>query len=265
MFTNKVGLEAEYLLTDKKGNLVFPSDYDLDTDEFAILGEFRGEPGETSAETTANFLKEYYSVKNFVEKENLVMCLNGWSTISPEFYSQILRRMGGKELPLCKNIYNIDILNSTDAIVEDGIIKGHRISCGLHIHFSSSVTETRKITFAEQDVYSPVNIPFSINGVTLAEMKLFKLERTTKESTRDISVSANRITNPVIEFIVKSMDKKIFPLFKINDVKLKFRQVGFYELKNYGGFEYRSLPFNDSVLSQIYSITDYAFSLLESL
>ena len=60
---NKVGLEAEFFVTNKKDELLFPVSNGFSSDEFIILGEFRAEPGETRIETVTNFMKEWLTIK----------------------------------------------------------------------------------------------------------------------------------------------------------------------------------------------------------
>ncbi len=82
-----------------------------------------------------------------------------------------------------------------------------------------------------------------------------------KEITNTASVS--RITKPVLYHFITELDEKILSQYKI-DVPLKYRNPGFYEIKPWG-FEYRSLPFNQAVLSNIAEIVDFSFNLMEDL
>jgi len=41
---NKIGLECEVLIRNNKDELVIPSEYNLPTDDFIILGEIRSLP-----------------------------------------------------------------------------------------------------------------------------------------------------------------------------------------------------------------------------
>jgi len=68
----------------------------------------------------------------------------------------------------------------------------------------------------------------------------------------------------VIRHVVEKMDQNLHSRFKIEE-PLRYRLPGFYEVKDDGRFEYRSLPFNQQVLDALPEITDTAFTLLEAL
>lgn len=261
MFKNTVGLEAEYFVRNKDGELVIPSLYGLETDEYAILGEFRGEPGTTREDVLANFIKEFYKTKYRVEKLGLIMDLTGWAELDTELHAKVLRTMGTKVITESKNVYDTDILEMSDAIVKRGSIVGYNASTGLHVHFSSSDSSehSREI---EKPTYSPVVIPIGIADArtTLQLYRLVDKESVVKVTAKAV---ANRITVPVIEYIVRQMDE-LLPNYKF-PVKLKYRQPGFYEKKYHGGFEYRSLPFYTKTLTDLPGIVDYAFTLLKEL
>lgn len=263
---NKIGLEAEFFLLSKDGKqLVFPANYGFEHDDFPILGEFRADPGKTRSETIANFLKCWYEVIEKAKKQDKIVDISkGWTEVTPEFYTKIIREMGTKSIAKCKNIYpEIDLLKLTDAIVENGEIKAHKLSIGLHVHFSSSDTN-EKFYKRKNETFSPVKIPIALGGNTnIAEMNLYQ-KTGENESEDKISVTANRITKPVLYSIVKDFDTNILTKFDLGTI-LKYRKAGFYEIKDYGGFEYRSLPFNEKVLADIYNIVDYAFTKLEEL
>jgi len=67
----------------------------------------------------------------------------------------------------------------------------------------------------------------------------------------------------VIKNFVQAFDEVFLDKYPM-DVPLKFRNPGFFEIKNYG-FEYRSLPFTKDVLSDIVEIAEFAWNLLEEL
>lgn len=255
---NQIGLEAEFLLKTDKGELVYPGDYGFCTDEFVILGEFRGKPGETREETIGNFIKEYYSVIYRAQKQKLTVDISrGWEQIDPKFYSEILRKMGTKSVAQCKNIYETDILSLSDAEHKGGKIISQKLSLGLHVHFSSE--NINEIKYKEK-VYEPVNLPINLGGAAAT----FNLFREKDSVEKIVSASVTRITRPVVDFIVKKLDEKILPESVADLPKLKFRNPGFYEMKGWG-FEYRSLPFNENVLKNIHNIVDFSFKLLEDI
>jgi hypothetical protein len=258
MFTNKVGLEVEFFVLNEKNELVIPSKYGFDIDEFILLGEMRAEPGETRADTLSLFWGKWYNILLKARKEKLIIDIEtGYKEIDPKFYAQVLREMGNKEISASKNIHNIDLLELTDAVVENGKLLMQRISNGLHIHFSSS--ETVEKTF-KTEKFVPVSLPLSITGA-LTTIDLYKKIGDVEEK---VTACANRITVPVLHRIIEDFDKEILPKY-VPNIPLKFRNPGFYEMKYHGGFEYRSMPFTQKVLDNLFDIVDYAFLKLEQL
>lgn len=262
MLKNKVGLEAEFILRNSKGDVLYPGNCGFSTDDFIILGEIRGIAGESREETLANFLQEYYKALGKAKKDNRTLDLNGWSEISPQFYSEIMTKMEKKTISPIKNIYNIDMLTLSDAVVEDGVLKYHKISTGLHIHFSSSDENERTFRYKKYDL-SKIKLPLSFGGTQISEMEFDHVNSIEDEEVK-ISSSSSRITQPVLYHIIKEFDEKVLPQYQIKDTKLKYRNPGFYELKPWG-FEYRSLPFSYDVLNSLYDIVDFAYIQLEEL
>jgi hypothetical protein len=246
---NKIGLECEVLIRNNKDELVIPNDYGLAHDDFPILGEVRSLPYETVQDTVFEFWKDYYAYNLHTKYNKLFLDIqDGWDVISPEYYSKILKKMGNKEISQAKNIYKTDILKLTDAIVEDGKITGHKISCGLHIHFSSDIV-----------IDNDYSIPDFVQDT---QNHYIKLPTTTRyhEETKLYSL----LTDNVIKSIIRGLDNDILYKYTIPNQKLKYRYPGFYELKSYG-FEYRSLPFNQLVLDNLVSIVEYCFDKLNKL
>lgn len=265
---NKIGLEAEVFLIDKKtGDLVIAGDRDLPHDDFALLGEIRGEPGRTVAETLANFTKAFYEFKISVNNQGLVMDLqnDGEKIIDHQLWRNVLKNLGPKNLPECKNIYGTDITKFTSQIVKEKEIVGHVISTGLHIHFSSRIEEKYEYPIDPTWEYSPINIPIMV-AEAHTTLNLFKRNlpeyRNTIPPKRVVSVSVSRITQPVLKLFVSKFDA--FAKEFIKDLKSVYRKPGFYELKPYG-FEYRSLPFSKSVFDKLPEITEFAFDLFNQL
>lgn len=245
---NKIGIECEVLIRNNKNELIIPASYDLPHDDFIILGEIRSLPHDNIPDTLFGFMKDFYLFKEKVEKLKLhIDTEKGHDIISPENYSDILKMMGSKGIENCKNIYGTDILQLSDTILEDDKVVGHKISAGLHIHFSSDVIATSRIRI---DDYLNVkgNLYYKSGSKDIIEeTKLYSL-----------------ITNNVIKSIVKGFDNDILPIYSSQDIVLKFRNPGFYELKSYG-FEYRSLPCNNLVINNLDKIIKYAFDKLNKL
>lgn len=263
MLKNRVGLEAEFLLQDKDGNLVSPNKYGFGTDDFPLIGEMRGEVGETRADSLANFMKSYYSTVQSIKEQGLILNIDGWKTISPALYRETMKSMGTKEVSRCLNIYDTEILDFTDDLADTtGKLIGHNVSCGLHVHFSSDQIVKMQFEY-DASVYDEVNVPFFINEKIGTSFKFYS-KKNNEIKKKELIASASVITKPVIKHIVEFFDSNLLHIFKEKELNLKFRMPGFYELKPYG-FEYRSLPFNLYVFENLYNIVDAAFTCLESL
>ena len=228
---NKIGLEAEFLLRDKKGELVIPQYHQgFDHDDFELLGEFRAEAGFTRHEAAGNFFTSLFKVLDNADKHDLTVDFSGVTTITPAMKSKVLRGMGVKEIAVANNAYNTDLLAFSDDVVDKkGKIVASRVSAGLHVHFSRRMYNVS-----------------TVKG---------------KSVTEDV----NLLTSSQIKGIVRQLDKNIFPQYKPKE-NLKYRQAGFYEMKPWG-FEYRSLPMTADFLDydNIRALVDYSFSLLEKL
>jgi hypothetical protein len=244
---NKIGLECEVLIRNNKDELVIPSEYNLPTDDFIILGEIRSLPQTNVSDVVYEFMKDLYAFNILLKVNKLNLDIqDGWDVISPDLYSKLLRIMGSKNIEECKNVYGNDILKMTDAIVENGKIIGHKISTGLHIHFSYDIIASHK--YAKETYTNTVDNMYVRTGTETCE-----------EETKLYSL----LTENTIKSIVKSFDKDILPKYKIEE-NLKFRNSGFYEIKPYG-FEYRSLPFNQLILDNLTEIVEYSFDKLNKL
>jgi len=229
---NKIGLEFEYFLVNPKTNtLVIPELYDLECDDFILLGEVRPDPGISTSEVIGNFYKALIRTRKLVAEDKLVMDFSGVKEITPQFKAEILRKIGTKEIAHAKNIYKTDILNLSDDVVEDGRVITCYVSTGLHVHFSRSAEEE----WVDKD-------------------------------NRKQSSKINLLTTSQMFSIIRSMDKNILPKHNLG-VNLKYRNPGFYELKSHGGFEYRSLPMYSNFLNleELESLVDYSFGLLKKL
>jgi len=259
MIRNKIGLEFEFLLRDKDGNLVFPEDFGFECDEFIILGEARAEAGKNPEETLANFYNTYYSVKWRAEAKGLTLDLTGYAEIPNDFSAEIMRRMRLKEISQSKNIYeDVDILKMNDSVIKKGKVVGKYISTGLHVHFSSTITKHLRCS-----VQIPVYERVVSMGVAIPVEIYTKTDKSTL-SEEAVENTVSRITMPVVRELTKNFDNTILPKHKLG-VDLKFRTPGFYEAKHYG-FEYRSLPFYTGMLAEgMEEVVLFAFAQLNSL
>ncbi len=257
MHKNKIGLEAEFLLLNGEGNLVYPADHGFGYDEWPILAEIRGEPGEDIPTVVASFYLNFVAAQVRAAEAGLTIDLTGFATISPEFYAEIMKRMGTKTVAECRNIYGTDILTHDDRVVKGGKVLEVNISTGLHVHFSSGVEKNYTTSYPDPHLYEPVTLDLKKLGpITLYR----RLEGKSDKQPLEHSIFLSRITLPVVEHIVKKMDE-LLPQYASGMPKLKYRMPGFYEVKAYG-FEYRSLPFTGAVLNDLPTIVGYAFDLL---
>ena len=251
MYKNMIGLEAEFLLR-KDGELVFPADHGFEADDWPILAEIRGEPAGNPASAVANLLESLIRAQMRAEDLNLTIDLTGYATIEPSLYKEAMKRMGSKEFSQCKNIHGVDLSDYDDRVIEGGKITSVNISTGLHVHFSSGQTIEVPMT----DQYEPLSLQLEpVGSVTLY--------RRVVGGGAGKKYNLSRITRPVVEHIVKGMDS-LLPNYEL-PVFLKYRMPGFYELKEHGGFEYRSLPFTQVVLDDLASIVKFAFDTLSSI
>lgn len=258
MITSKVGLEAEFLLQDAKGNFILPN-Y-LPHDDFPLLGEVRGEEGTEAYKTLGNFAQEFARVRGNLRKGHQIIISSG-ARIPLALYKAATRACStdkGDVAREVRNIYGIDISDFSDQIIKKNKIQGLNASCGLHVHFSAENVDS---TAVYEDQYESLSIPLSHGEGLKTEMRLYK--KLDYKKDRVLKARASLLTRPVIEWMVKQMDDKFFTRF-IPKVPTKYRQPGFFELKPYG-FEYRSLPFTEEVDRALPEITEFAFKLLDSL
>lgn len=263
IFDNKIGLEAEFLLRDKDGNLVIP--YSYPRDDFEILGEIRGEPGKSMPEAVSNFYKKFLEVSERARSDGFTIDLTGHAVLDLKTYKKVLEISGPKETPQCRNIYGTEILGYSDTIIENGLVVGHRVSSGLHIHFSSSITRQEEIDMGSDSYLSvvlPIGFQNNSNDPTFS-LNLYRKVSLPTPVVRTVKVTASQITFPVITHIVSEMDK-LLPKYCDPNIQLKYRQPGYYEIKPWG-FEYRSLPFNQATLSDLDSLTAKSFELLKGI
>jgi hypothetical protein len=292
MIKSKVGLEAEFLLINAKGDVIIPPS-GWDRDGFPLLGEIRGDPGETVAETVTNFRAEEMEILEKLNKGYTIRMAN-IERIKLALYKKANREINWEDKNAqeedIKNIYGTDISEFSDQIVSKSKIQGMRISCGLHVHFSCEEFEERTY---EEPVYRQVILPIGLGEAGLMNDKgyaddegvpkkdpfapaqrlakellssslyLYRSDGYNKKET--ITARAGRLNKPAIEYIVKEMDEQFFKRFAPEEKdRTKYRQPGFFELKPYG-FEYRSLPANTMTMEALPEVTKKAFDLLKEI
>lgn len=270
----KVGLEAEFLLRNTKGDLIIPPSH-FDRDGFPLLGEIRGEPGKNAGETVSNFVKA---------KMELIQKLNKGHSIQfaarercplalyKKANSQMDWEQKGRDLGKVLNIHGINLEDYSDQILSKGKIQGVWVSCGLHVHFSCEDKAEEKI---EEQEYELVRIPLTMHivepgfdaenlAMEVARPELQLYRRKEFKTKKTIVARSSQLNVPTTRYIVEEMDKAFFDRFAPPESeRTKFRQPGFLERKVYG-FEYRSLPFTDEVEANLLEIAQKSFDLLKA-
>lgn len=265
MIRDKIGLEAEFLVVDKDQKLVLPSMAGIPTDDLVILAECRGLPGQDVPEAVSNFQREYMRLIGLIKAAGLFPLLppEGWIPVEPEFYAQILKDSARGKLESLnnkgeiENVYGKNINRLSDQEVVNGEIRTINLSCGLHVHFSSEASEERKVS---REKLEPVSLPLNVQGAEIS-LSLYRKAGYIEEGV--VKATASRITNPVIQKIVRFFDESILPTYPASK-PLRHRQPGFFRRKPYG-FEYRSLPFSPATLKNLGEITEAAFTQLNEL
>ena len=253
---NMVGLEAEFLLVGEDGNPVVVPTY-IGRDSFPLLGEVRGDPGKTIAEVLGNFWKAYYDTMDSVPSY-LAPTFTPFTVVGREIYREAIKQSGPKKVSDVKNVYGDDLAGFSDLIIKDGKITGAKVSCGLHVHFSSNVTKT--LTHRDGE-YKPVDIPLSMMEGHEVNLSLYRKAGYAPE--KEVSCTISALTKPAIHSLVKAMDEKFAHLMPIKEKQTKYRRVGYFELKPWG-FEYRSLP-TTCDKDILLEVVKFAFSLLGDL
>jgi len=267
MFETKIGLEAEFFTVDAKGKVVLPPAY-MPTDDFPLLGEIRAEPGDTPPTVIANFIAEKMRLEASLLSKNYNMLISSTETVGLKVYREALAKCKVKKNEAgvsVKNIYGTDISNYSDQIIKNGKIQGIKASCGLHIHFSCRKIDTYKVDIAQYEhVLLPLSVPVGGNevqkAITAAEISLYRSKGYKEEKV--LTAQASLLNKPTVEYMVRKLDEAFFERFApAKQLRTKYRQPGFFELKPYG-FEYRSLPASVEVLNALAEIVTFGFKLL---
>jgi hypothetical protein len=277
-FDRKVGIEAECLLLNAKDEAIVPPQY-WDRDGFPILAEVRGDPGENAAETYSNFMKKKMEIEELPRQGNRIVFTN-IHPVRLKMYKEAMKQVTeakGETIGKTKNIYGINVEDYSDQIIKSGKIQGVNASCGLHIHFSLTETAEQKI---EEPQYEHIDLPLETVPMATAfqdgeikglapvmkhlmktSLSLYKFKGWSEK--KRIFASVSHLNRPTIEWMVKELDEHLFKKFAPpKDQRTKYRQAGFYELKEHG-FEYRSLPANDETIAALPEIIAFSFDLLK--
>jgi hypothetical protein len=286
---SKVGLESEFLLINAKNEIIIPPS-SWDRDGFPLLGEIRGDPGRTVAETVTNFRGKEMEIMEDMRKGH-TMRMSDLEMIKLALYKKANKEIDWDEkaadMGKILNIHGVNIEDFSDQVVKSNKIQGIRVSCGLHIHFSCG--QELKYQHEEQQ-YEQVVLPVGLGDGHLVarhhsdegdDLPFSPAELLAKEMLnpclylyrskgyvlkgKKTRLYVSRLNKPAIEHIIRSLDKEFFDRFApAKTDRTKYRQPGFFEIKPYG-FEYRSLPANAMVMEALPEITKRAFDLLEEI
>jgi hypothetical protein len=270
MLKKQVGVEAECFILDKKGDPIIVPSY-MGRDDFPVLGEIRGEPGENVATVIANFHKEMIEFEGRIYDDHS-MAMLPVKRVRLKTYRKAMAEMRGNEkfanLGKIHNVNGVDISEYSDQVISKGKIQGVNASCGLHIHFSCEDSEEVEV---EERKFKPVYLPIKFHGQikgaleTLDDLTLELYRDEGYEVTKTLKAMSSQLNRPTIEYIVREMDKAFFERFAPPEKeRTKYRQAGFYETKEHG-FEYRSLPATNETINALPEIVRKAFDLLNSL
>ena len=228
MIETKIGLEAEFIILNSKGNAVIPN-HTFDRDGFPLLGEIRGNPGNNVSETISNFIKRKIEVEALL-KNSQQLVTPAIFRVPLKLYKEINKAINPNDkyadLNKVFNIYGTDISDFSDQIIKDGRIQGINVSCGLHIHFSCEETESVEV---HKDQYSSVILPIKTSiienaattGVTeLIQPYLALYRKLDTTVTRTLTARASRLNRVTIEYITKELDNMFFDKNQIQTTRL---------------------------------------------
>jgi hypothetical protein len=255
----KIGIEAEFLLTNDKGEFIIPPDT-FDRDDYPLLGEIRGEPGDTPIEAVSNFMAKKYEVEDRLKKGHNMVFTDAVK-IPLKLYKKANSLVTVPKNAAATSIYNLygtDISMMSDQIIKNKKIQGVNVGTGLHIHFSSRYVKESIVT---QHSYSRVNIPITFPG-TEQKMTLDLYERVGDSVETVVKAEADQLVSAAVKYIVGEMDNSLFMMYAPPEkTRTKYRHPGFYEYKDYG-FEYRSLPANETTIGNLLTIAKEAWKIM---
>jgi hypothetical protein len=241
MLENKIGIEAEVLLVDRKSQIVMPPSH-MAHDDFPLLGEIRADPGKNPEESYSNFVMKYLQYLKEAEKAGLgiLTVQRGGYIVSEDLYHQALVTQGTKGVPVFYNVKYRKVPIINNRVMEDGKFMGIWVSAGLHVHFSSHHVYTNKV--ASHMVDSNGHCTLIYND---------------QKYVKDMLSYNDMVT------IINGMDKFYAKRYKSTTFPCQYRLEGMYEKKPYG-FEYRSLPFV-GYIEPVYQICNYAWEQLDKV
>jgi hypothetical protein len=257
-----VGLEAETFVVNEKGTPIICSNYGIPHDNFPVLCEIRGAPGESAGEVVGNFMSEFYKVKQLLPEGHKFVLVDKME-IERTLYNKAVRLMAKEDKSVPLNIYG-KVNNISNIITnERGEIIKRVVQAGLHIHVSAVLEED--LYMEERASYVPVKLDLKLHVegdyVPVVLRDLYKLEYKNKPTMRKFTL--NMLSKIYKEYIIKKLDAVLFSKYAEKDGK--YRQKGMYETKEDGRIEYRSLPFNQEIFDDLFPIINTVFKVVREL
>ncbi len=260
-----IGLEAEMFLKNKDGDIVIIP-RSLPRDGFPLLLEVRGKPAITAMEAFTNFMSKYYIIKEMVDPYKIIMANE--MDVTGDLYNAALAEMSPEEIGESKGAVQSTrgVVDAYSNIITDanGKVIAYKVTAGLHIHFSA--VDTFKYGNEYKSKYEPITLPLTIQTDGCKNLHpyitLYKKEYEDSNSTPKVR-TINMLNVPTIEHIVTECDKQLYKKYG-PEIISKTRQPGFWESKDDGRFEYRSLPFNKLVFDDLLNISKKAKDILSS-
>lgn len=227
MIKNMIGIEAEvFARSNETGEFVILRD-DFPHDGVPILAEIRGDPAEVWYDAVGKFEAARLALMDKAARADILLTTVPYMDVTDRKMRKAIRNAivkSGKP----RNLYGEPDEVSSLTLGEHNRVLSQRFDAGLHIHFSSQ---------------SVLSYSTRVGGTDTT-----------------VSHTESRMSMPIISAIVRDMDKFYTDNVGV-DAGSTYRAPGWFELKPYG-FEYRSLPFSESVYGILPHIVKYASEIL---
>lgn len=147
MILKEIGLEVEFWLLDKKGNIVEAPKYNFPADEMGFLIEIRSSWG-SDPNSIINVLTALYSAEEWkAHRLGLRIEKSAFKMVTRDWQDYIAKKYGHEDMrDYTVNIYGIKETQHTG-------FRNERATAGLHVHFSRFDTETETfLPFSKKEI-----------------------------------------------------------------------------------------------------------------